>query len=58
MGPAFHGLAPVAILKRSLRDWVGDAHRILVADLASGTGTADSAPGLKSLSGEFYVKGE
>ncbi len=31
---------------------------ILVADLASGTSTADLAPALKSLSGEFYVKGE
>ncbi len=31
---------------------------ILVADLDSGTSTAESAPGLKSLSGNFYVKGE
>ena len=31
---------------------------ILVADLDSGTCTAESAPDLKSLSGEFYVKGE
>ena len=31
---------------------------ILVADLASGTATADLAPALKSLSGNFYAKGE
>jgi hypothetical protein len=31
---------------------------ILVADLASGTSTADLAPALKSYSGEFYVLGE
>jgi hypothetical protein len=31
---------------------------ILLADLASGTSTADLAPALKSYSGEFYVVGE
>jgi hypothetical protein len=31
---------------------------ILVADIASETGTVNSVPGLKWLSGEFYVKGE
>jgi hypothetical protein len=31
---------------------------ILVADLASGTSTADLAPALKSYAGEFYVIGE
>jgi hypothetical protein len=31
---------------------------ILVADIASETGTANSVPGLKWLSGEFYVKGK
>ena len=31
---------------------------ILVADLASGTGTIETLPLLKTLSGNFYVKGE
>ena len=35
-----------------------DKDDILVTDFDSGTYTAESAPGLKSLSGNFYVKGE